>query len=37
MNLEFLVDWNSFDQYAGCFNFAFSSGCYKTVRELANE
>ena len=37
MNLQFLVDGNSFDRYAGCFNFAFSSGCYKTVRELANE
>ena len=37
MNLQFLVEWNSFDRYAGCFNFAFSSGCYKTVRELAHE
>ena len=30
-------NWNSFDRYAGCFNFAFSSGCYKTVHELTNE
>ena len=30
-------NWNSFDRYAGCFNFAFSSGCYKTVHKLTNE
>ena len=29
--------WNSFDQYAACFNFAFSSRGYKTVHTLANE
>ena len=30
-------NWNSFDRYAGCFNFAFSSGCNKTVHKLTNE
>ena len=27
-------NWNSFDRYAGCFNFSFSSGCYETVHKL---
>ena len=31
-----LKNWNSFDRYASCFNFAFSSGCYKTVHKLTN-
>ena len=30
-------NWNSFDRYAGYFNFSFSSGCYKTVYKLTNE
>ena len=30
-------NWNSFDRYAGCFNFSFSSGCYETVHKLTNE
>ena len=30
-------NWNSFDRHAGCFNFSFSSGCYKTVYKLTNE
>ena len=32
-----LKNWNSFDRYAGCFNFVFSSGCHKTVHKLTNE
>ena len=31
------INWNSFDRYAGCFNFAFSSGCYNTVHKLTDE
>ena len=32
-----LKNWNLFVRYAGCFNFAFSSGCYETVHKLTNE
>ena len=30
-------NWNSFDRYASCFNFAFSLACYKIVRKLTHK